>query len=162
MPKTDEPVKHAGFNLAPSPAETLDTIDCQAKAELRKEIEELRRTVEALQSKLPQQSGLLAERQGDLVMERLIATEKIAGEVIGLTDSEVVIQFDPGETDQEVFAEACELSKFNLGHAPEVGEQVEFEIRIRLIPPTDPTDSARNPDGQPIPRRNVITGDHRF
>lgn len=93
---------------------------------------------------------------------RLIASEKITGQVVGVTESEVVIRFDPGETEQDVFDEAYERSKFNLGHTPLVGDPVEFDIQIRLIATSESPESARSPDDAPHPRRNVITGDHRF
>ena len=100
-------------------------------------------------------SALAAKDQG-----RLLTFEVLQGIVAEVADAEVVVRFD---TVDDVVEQTYDLDQFKLGKAPAIGDQISVYVHVALVPPSaDPADENKGETHEPRPRRNVITGDHRF
>jgi hypothetical protein len=101
-------------------------------------------------------AALAAKQQG-----RLLVYEALQGEVIEVSEAEVVVRFD---TEDDIIEQTYEVDQFTLGKIPAVGDQLAVYVHVALVPPPAETvhESKSETHEPPYRRRNVITGDHRF
>ena len=124
-----------------------------------------------VQKRLDRQIDLINERaRNDVALAaldakaqgRLLTYEALQGEAIEISEAEVVVRFDTGD---DIFEQTYDLRQFTLGKTPAVGDQLAVYVHVALVapPPLAPgTESKGEFHESPRPRRNVITGDHRF
>ena len=93
---------------------------------------------------------------------RLLTYETLQGEVIEVSEAEVVVRFDTGD---DLVEQTYDLGQFTLGKTPVEGDQLAVYVHVALVAPPSlaaGTESKADLHESPRPRRNVITGDHRF
>ena len=134
--------------------------------------DQLQQRLDELQKRLDRQIDLINERAraNDVALAaldakaqgRLLTYEALQGEAIEISEAEVVVRFDTGD---DIFEQTYDLRQFTLGKTPAVGDQLAVYVHVALVapPPLAPgTESKGEFHESPRPRRNVITGDHRF
>jgi hypothetical protein len=89
---------------------------------------------------------------------RLLTFEVLHGTVAEVSDTEVVIRFDTGD---DVVEQIYALDQFKFGK-PAVGHQIAVYVHMALVASADPEGENKGETHEPRPRKNVITGDHRF
>jgi hypothetical protein len=135
-------------------ASTANRMNDQLQMRLDRQIDIINERARANDAAL---AALAAKDQG-----RLLAFEVLHGEVIDISGAEVVVRFDTGD---DVVEQTYDLNQFTLGRAPVVGDQLAAYVHITVAPPSPMgpvSESKGETHESPRPRRNVITGDHRF
>lgn len=134
--------------------------------------DQLQQRLDVLQKRLDRQFDLINERAraNDVALAalasksqgRLLTYETLQGEVIEVSEAEVVVRFDTGD---DLVEQTYDLRQFTLGKTPAEGDQLAVYVHVALVAPPPlaaGTESKADLHDSPRPRRNVITGDHRF
>jgi aminopeptidase N len=134
--------------------------------------DQLQQRLDVLQKRLDRQFDLINERAraNDVALAalasksqgRLLTYETLQGEVIEVSEAEVVVRFDTGD---DLVEQTYDLRQFTLGKTPAEGDQLAVYVHVALVAPPSlaaGTESKADLHDSPRPRRNVITGDHRF
>jgi len=134
--------------------------------------DQLQQRLDELQQRLDRQFDLINERAraNDAALAaldakaqgRLLTFEALQGEVIEISEAEVVVRFDTGD---DIVEQTYDLRQFTLGKTPAIGDQLAVYVHVALVasaPLVPATESKGRVYESPRPRRNVITGDHRF
>ncbi len=134
--------------------------------------DQLQQRLDELQQRLDRQIDVINERAraNDVALAalaaksegRLLTYETLQGEVVEVSEAEVVVRFDTGD---DLIEQTYDLGQFTLGKAPSEGDQLAVYVHVALVAPPPlaaGTESKADLHESPRPRRNVITGDHRF
>jgi len=134
--------------------------------------DQLQQRLDQLQQRLDRQLDFINERAraNDVALAaldakaqgRLLTYEALQGEAIEISEAEVVVRFDTGD---DIVEQTYDLRQFTLGKTPAVGDQLAVYVHVALVasaPLVPATESKGRVYESPRPRRNVITGDHRF
>jgi hypothetical protein len=85
---------------------------------------------------------------------QIVVTQTLEGEVVEVTETDVTARYD---TNDDVIEQTYSLSQFNHGRIPVVGEKLVVNVTVTIMPQETDTETKKDK-----PRRNNITGDHRF
>jgi hypothetical protein len=105
------------------------------------------------------QRKTLAGRWGETARQdyQVLARETFEGNVLEVTDEEVLVQYDTGDDLVEQF---YRKDQFQLGKVPVAGDRIAVEVIVRALAPLKESASAGGCDE--YRRKNVVSGDLRF